>query len=154
MYKDAQKSLEKDFPTEISNKFRFLTFAIDTVKTSEGNIVPGIGGLVYPKLGLGDSNEKNKYTPEIVKRRAGIWFSHEMNNVLPDSFLWDRGVLLWVFTKRKENLYKKGKESQIATLLMYVYALQIIKQISETEKHKCHIKHQYGIYPYSNGYPP
>lgn len=72
MYKDAQKNLEKDFPTEISCKFRFLTFAIDTVKTSEGNIVPGIGGMVYPKLGLGDSNEKNKYTPEIVKRRAGI----------------------------------------------------------------------------------
>ena len=72
MYKDAQKSLEKDFPTEISNKFRFLTFAIDTIKTSEGNIIPGIGGMVYPKLGLGDSSEKNKYTPEIVKRRAGI----------------------------------------------------------------------------------
>lgn len=72
MYKDAQKSLEKDFPVEISSKFRFLTFAIDTVKTSEGNIVPGVGGMVYPKLGLGDSNEKNKYTPEIVKRRAGI----------------------------------------------------------------------------------
>ena len=72
MYKDAQRSLEKDFPADISSKFRFLTFAIDTVRTSEGNIVPGIGGMVYPKLGLGDSNEKNKYTPEIVKRRAGI----------------------------------------------------------------------------------
>jgi hypothetical protein len=47
-------------------------FAINTVKTSEGNIVPGIGGMVYPKLGLGDNNEKNKYTPEIVKHRAGI----------------------------------------------------------------------------------
>lgn len=72
MYKDAQKSLEKDFPAEISRKFRFLTFAIDTVRTSDGNIIPGIGGMVYPKLGLGNSNEKNKYTPEIVKRRAGI----------------------------------------------------------------------------------
>lgn len=72
MYKNSQQSLEKVFPASISSKFRFLTFAIDTVKTTEGNIIPGIGGMIYPKLGLGDSNEKNKYTPEIVKRRAGI----------------------------------------------------------------------------------
>lgn len=72
MYKDAQASLEREFPTSISSKFRFLTFAIDTMKDQEKGIIPGIGGMVYPKLGLGDIHEKNKYIPELVKQRSGM----------------------------------------------------------------------------------
>lgn len=70
MYKDAQISLEKEFPPFISNKFKFLTFAIDTVKDGQKGIIPGIGGMIYPKLGLGDSHEKNKYMPILVKERV------------------------------------------------------------------------------------
>lgn len=29
--------------------------------------------MVYPKLGLGDSHDKNKYMPELVKSRI-LWF--------------------------------------------------------------------------------
>lgn len=72
MYKNAQASLEKEFPTSISNKFKFLTFAIDTVKDVQKGIIPGVGGMVYPKLGLGDSHEKNKYMPSLVKERTTI----------------------------------------------------------------------------------
>lgn len=70
VYKDAKISLEKEFPASISKKFRFLTFAIDTVKDAEKGVIPGVGGMVYPKLGLGDSHEKNKYIPNLVKERA------------------------------------------------------------------------------------
>lgn len=69
MYKDAEKSLRQEFPLSVGEKFEFVTLAIDTVKDLNHNIVPGVGGLVYPKLGLGDSSEKNRYMPNLVKAR-------------------------------------------------------------------------------------
>lgn len=71
MYKDSQKSLENEFPLSISKKFNYVTFAVDTVKDSLNRIIPGVGGMVYPKLGLGDIHEKNKYIPQLVKERIG-----------------------------------------------------------------------------------
>lgn len=68
MYKDAQPNLLKEFPEEISNKFRFLQFAVD--EDRQGNeVIPGIGGMVYPRLGLGDINKKNQYIPQMVRMR-------------------------------------------------------------------------------------
>lgn len=68
MYKDAQPNLLREFPEEISNKFHFLQFAVD--EDREGNeVIPGIGGMVYPRLGLGDINKKNQYIPQMVRMR-------------------------------------------------------------------------------------
>ena len=68
MYKDAQPNLLKEFPEEISNKFHFLQFAVD--EDRQGNeVIPGIGGMVYPRLGLGDINKKNQYIPQMVRMR-------------------------------------------------------------------------------------
>lgn len=72
MYKDAEKSLRKEFPALIADKFEFVTFAIDTERDKNQNIIPGIGGMVYPKLGLGNLHEKNKYMPELVKERLAF----------------------------------------------------------------------------------
>ena len=72
MYKDASSRLEKEFPISISKKFHFFTFAIDTIKDIQGHVLPGVGGMVYPKLGLGDSHEKNKYVPNLVKERITV----------------------------------------------------------------------------------
>ena len=69
MYKDAQNSLLKEFPKYISDKFHFLTLAVDTIRNSSGEVLPGVGGMVYPRLGLGDIKEKNKYTPRLVLER-------------------------------------------------------------------------------------
>lgn len=69
MYKNAQASLNKEFPDFISDKFKFITFAIDSERKPSGEIVPGVGGMVYPKLGLGNIHEKNKYTPKLVLSR-------------------------------------------------------------------------------------
>lgn len=70
MYVDAADSLLREFPEDVSSKFSFVTFAIDDERNSEGVVLPGVGGMVYPKLGLGDANRKNYYMPEIVKERA------------------------------------------------------------------------------------
>lgn len=72
MYKDAASRLKKEFAAYISCKFHFLTFAIDTIKDTQGQVLSGVGGMVYPKLGLGDSHEKNKYMPMLVKERITL----------------------------------------------------------------------------------
>lgn len=71
MYKDASRNLKMDFPEEISSKFEFITFAVDDEKNSDNEVIPGIGGMVYPRLGLGTENEKNTYIPKIVRDRMG-----------------------------------------------------------------------------------
>lgn len=71
MFKDAVKSLENEFPKNISEKFSYMFFATDDER--EGNVVkPGVGGSVYSRLGLGDSVSKNSYIPEIVRERMGL----------------------------------------------------------------------------------
>ena len=68
MYKDGIPNLMREFPEEISRKFHFITFAIDDER--EGSeVVPGIGGMVYPRLGLIDLETKNHYIPEMVLRK-------------------------------------------------------------------------------------
>lgn len=68
MYKDGIPNLMREFPKEISNRFNFVTFAIDDER--KGNeVVPGIGGMVYPRLGLVDIETKNHYIPEVVLRK-------------------------------------------------------------------------------------
>ena len=68
MYKDGIPNLKREFPEEISSKFNFVTFAIDDKRVGN-EVVPGIGGMVYPRLGLVDIETKNHYIPEMVLRK-------------------------------------------------------------------------------------
>ena len=68
MYKDGVPNLMREFPREINSKFKFVTFAIDDERKGS-EVVPGIGGMVYPRLGLGNMEEKNHYIPEMVLRK-------------------------------------------------------------------------------------
>jgi uracil phosphoribosyltransferase len=71
LFKGAEERLRQEFPEEISEKFQFLYFAVDEDLSADGNVLPGIGGNVYERLGIGNVANKNKYIPEIVvKRRA------------------------------------------------------------------------------------
>ena len=75
MLEGADKRLAHEFPLDISKKFKFVTFAVDDKKIGE-NVIPGIGGSVYELLGLGNSKDKNRYIPKLVKeRRARIYGS-------------------------------------------------------------------------------
>lgn len=67
MYKDGVPNLKNEFPEDINSRFRFFTFAIDDERVGS-EVIPGIGGMVYPRLGLGDMEEKNQYIPEMVLR--------------------------------------------------------------------------------------
>jgi hypothetical protein len=69
LYKEATKTLEQEFPDEISKKFEYVYFAKDSKRTSDGIIHPGIGGQVYKLLGLGDDKGKNHYNPTVVRSR-------------------------------------------------------------------------------------
>ena len=65
MYKDGMPNLMQEFPDEINRKFKFFTFAIDDERV-DGEVIPGIGGMVYSRLGLGNIEDKNHYIPEMV----------------------------------------------------------------------------------------
>lgn len=66
----AEERLSNEFPESVSNKFQYSYFAIDTdYEPDTGEVIPGIGGNVYQRLGFGDQEGKNKYTPDFVKAR-------------------------------------------------------------------------------------
>lgn len=69
MYKDGIPNLKAEFPGEISDKFQFLTFAVDDDRNDSGEVLPGVGGMVYPRLGLGDLSKKNSHLPQLVLGR-------------------------------------------------------------------------------------
>ncbi len=65
----AEARLRRAFPTALSRRFEFLSFAVDS-KTANNLVKPGIGGLVEKRLGL-----KPRFSPTLVgswrKMRAG-----------------------------------------------------------------------------------
>jgi len=68
MHKNSEASLKSEFPSNISKKFKFVYFAQDSVKDkSTGEVIPGIGGEVYPKLGLEAQPVKAGFIPDLVK---------------------------------------------------------------------------------------
>ena len=69
MYIEGIPNLMREFPDSISRKFMFVMFAVDDERLPNGEVVPGIGGMVYPRLGLGDIQEKNSFIPEMVLSR-------------------------------------------------------------------------------------
>lgn len=68
MYKDGIPNLMREFPEEIKHKFHFVTFAIDDERVGS-EVVPGIGGMVYSRLGLENIETKNHYIPEMVLKK-------------------------------------------------------------------------------------
>lgn len=70
MHIAAEENLEKEFPDEISSKFRFVYFAKDEEKSKSGEVIPGIGGQIYELLGLGDQPVLTGYIPKLVQLKA------------------------------------------------------------------------------------
>lgn len=69
MYVQAEEKLRSSFEKEIYDKFHFFYFAKDDKRNREGEVIPGIGGNVYLRLGFDGQDAKNQYIPEIVKDR-------------------------------------------------------------------------------------
>ncbi len=81
MYHTAQEKLKREFDNDIYEKFQFIYFAEDDERTQEGEVIPGIGGMVYERLGFQGQDDKNRYIPEIVKQRR----SQNSQDPTPDS---------------------------------------------------------------------
>ncbi|RAS27941.1 hypothetical protein [Paraburkholderia bryophila] len=75
MLKDAEKRLAAEFPSDVAKQFQYVWFATDDEKNGE-NVLPGIGGSVYERLGFGGEQEKNRHMPAIVKERRGKYAEH------------------------------------------------------------------------------
>lgn len=69
VYRGAEEKLKADFSQKVSDIFQFLYFATDDEQNQNGEVIPGIGGSVYDRLGLGNAEDKLKYVPQIVKDR-------------------------------------------------------------------------------------
>jgi hypothetical protein len=69
IHSQSEEKLKRDFDPSIYDKFQFIYFAQDDEHTVEGEIVPGIGGMVYGRLGFTDQETKNRYTPQLIKAR-------------------------------------------------------------------------------------
>ncbi len=65
MVAGAEAALRGQFRASISNKFEFLTFALDA-KPKEGLVRPGVGGDVEERLGL--KNKSSRFAPTLVQR--------------------------------------------------------------------------------------
>ena len=52
-----------------SNVFRFFYLAKDSDRTAEGEVIPGIGGMIYERLGSNGQTGKNEYVPKIMNDR-------------------------------------------------------------------------------------
>lgn len=75
MLKGAEARLSKEFPAHVASRFQYWALAIDEQKDADGNVVPGIGGEVYSRLGFSGASGKNAFVPEVVttrmEKRAG-----------------------------------------------------------------------------------
>jgi hypothetical protein len=69
MHSESEQKLKNEFDRSVYEKFEFLCFAQDDERKPDGEIVPGIGGIVYERLGFDGQDGKNRYMPEIVNER-------------------------------------------------------------------------------------
>lgn len=69
IYLGAEQRLAAEFEASVHEKFQFVYLAEDDERSDSGEVIPGIGGMVYDRLGFAGQEEKNRYVPEIVKAR-------------------------------------------------------------------------------------
>jgi len=73
IFDQAEETLNKEFSNSISSKFKYIYFAKDFIVNNNGEVEPGIGGEIYKRLGLGDSEIKDSYVPKLVKERREVF---------------------------------------------------------------------------------
>ncbi|QJI34551.1 hypothetical protein [Pseudomonas sp. ADAK13] len=72
MHSKSEAALRDEFPSEIADKFEFLVLAVDQEKSKTGEVLPGIGGEIYPLLGLKDQPARISYMPNLVRQLAAL----------------------------------------------------------------------------------
>ena len=68
----AEKRLADEFDPEIAERFEYWLLATDAEKDQCGNVLPGIGGEIYSRLGFESQKGKNAYLPQFIKSRFAV----------------------------------------------------------------------------------
>jgi len=68
--KGAEQRLAAEFEADVVEKFQYWLLATDDTKDEQGNVLPGIGGEIYGRLGFEGQRGKNAYYPTFIKERA------------------------------------------------------------------------------------
>ncbi|MGD1895497.1 MAG: hypothetical protein ACFB16_00945 [Phormidesmis sp.] len=69
IYVGAEERLASEFEASVYEKFQFIYLAEDDERTNAGEVIPGIGGMVYERLGFNGQDDKNSYIPDLVITR-------------------------------------------------------------------------------------
>ncbi len=69
IYEGAEHKLAAEFESSVREKFQFIYLAEDDERTEQGEVIPGIGGMIYERLGFDGQEDKNRYVPELVRTR-------------------------------------------------------------------------------------
>lgn len=69
VFNEAENLLKSEFPEELASKFDFTWFAKDSERKPDGEVVPGIGGQIYTRLGLKGKPHELNYMPQSVVSR-------------------------------------------------------------------------------------
>ena len=72
MHKQSSKKLKIEFPDRISKTFDFTVLATDTDESDDGDLIPGVGGSVYQRLGFKNQDDKNTFFPNIIKQKMAM----------------------------------------------------------------------------------
>jgi len=68
MHVDSDKKLLQEFPRNYSSIFDFEFLAKDKFRDNKtGEVLPGVGGNVYERLGFSGQKDKNDYWPKLVR---------------------------------------------------------------------------------------
>lgn len=78
IHEDAPSKLSQEFPKEIRDKFKYIYFAKDTERRENGELIPGVGGNVYERLGFKNQIDKNKITPKIIRERRNLLMTNSV----------------------------------------------------------------------------
>ncbi len=67
----AEERLAAEFEPEVAERFEYWVFATDSEKDQMGNVLPGIGGEIYSRLGFKGQASKNQVLPRLILARSG-----------------------------------------------------------------------------------
>ncbi|MHC9419185.1 hypothetical protein ACYZX9_11390 [Sphingomonas citri] len=68
--KGAEERLASEFDADLASRFRYWLLATDDTKDEHGNVLPGIGGEIYGRLGFDGQRGKNAHYPAFIKERV------------------------------------------------------------------------------------
>lgn len=68
MHTESDQKLEQQFPNRIAKLFNYVYLAKDSQRKNS-EVIPGIGGSVYEKLGFKSQKDKNMFLPKIITNK-------------------------------------------------------------------------------------